>query len=318
VGTAGLLGLYPKRAAAEPPPETTRLRLAQTPVLCFAPQFVAEELLRLEGFTDVQYVKVAKGPYLALAAGEVDINTGMGQQFILQIDAGDPLVILAGTHAGCLALFATEHIRSVKDLKGKTVAVPGLGTSHHLIVASMAAYVGLDPRRDITFVTPPTAEAMQRLAEGKIDAMIGFRRERQELHARQIGHVVVNMTTDRPWSQYFCCMLAGSADFVRQHPVATKRAVRALLKANALCAQEPERVAQTLVDKGVTPHVGYAVQALKELPFGTWREYDAEDTVRFYALRLHEAGMIKSTPQKIIAQGTDWRFLNALKKELKG
>jgi NitT/TauT family transport system substrate-binding protein len=49
-----------------------------------------------------------------------------------------------------------------------------------------------------------------------------------------------------------------------------------------------------------------------------WRDYDPEDTVRFYALRLHEAGMLKSTPQKIIAQGTDWRFLNELKQELKG
>jgi NitT/TauT family transport system substrate-binding protein len=40
--------------------------------------------------------------------------------------------------------------------------------------------------------------------------------------------------------------------------------------------------------------------------------------VRFYALRLHEAGMIKAIPQKLIAQGTDWRFLNELRKELKG
>ena len=62
----------------------------------------------------------------------------------------------------------------------------------------------------------------------------------------------------------------------------------------------------------------YAAQALKDIPYRRWREYDSADTIRFYALRLHEAGMIKSTPQKLIAQGTDWRFLNELKKELKG
>jgi len=39
--------------------------------------------------------------------------------------------------------------------------------------------------------------------------------------------------------------------------------------------------------------------------------------VRFYTLRLHEVGMIKSNPTKLIAQGCDWRFLNELKKELK-
>jgi NitT/TauT family transport system substrate-binding protein len=317
-GTAGLLGLYPRSVAAEPPPETTRLRLVRSLSICSAPQFVADELLRLEGFTDVQYVTAAKGSYVALAAGEADINSGLGAQLILRIDAGDPLVVLSGIHAGCFELFATERIRTVKDLKGKTVAVPGMGTSHHLVVVSVAAYVGLDPRRDIAFVTPAPAEAMQLLAADKIDAMMGFPPEPQELRARQIGHVVFNMTTDRPWSQYFCCMLASNWDFVRRHPAATKRAVRAILKANALCAQEPERAAQILVDKGITQHYDYAVQALKELPYGTWREYDAEDTLRFYALRLHEAGMVKASPQKLIAQGTDWRFLTELKQELKG
>ena len=57
---------------------------------------------------------------------------------------------------------------------------------------------------------------------------------------------------------------------------------------------------------------------MKELPYHKWRDYAPEDTVLFYALRLHEAGMIKSSPQKILAQGGDWRFHNELKKELKG
>jgi NitT/TauT family transport system substrate-binding protein len=130
--------------------------------------------------------------------------------------------------------------------------------------------------------------------------------------------VLVNSTLDRPWSQYFCCMLVASQEFVRRHPIATKRALRALLKANTICTLEPERAAQLLVDKGYTERYDSALQTLKELPYATWREYNPEDSVRFYALRLHEAGMIKSTPQKIIAEGTDWRFLNELKQELKG
>jgi len=100
-------------------------------------------------------------------------------------------------------------------------------------------------------------------------------------------------------------------------PVATKRAIRAILKAADLCATEPDRVARTLVDRQFTPRYDYAVQMLRELPYGKWREYDPEDTIRFYALRLHEAGMLKSNPQKLIARATDWRFLNELKKEFK-
>jgi NitT/TauT family transport system substrate-binding protein len=73
-----------------------------------------------------------------------------------------------------------------------------------------------------------------------------------------------------------------------------------------------------MVEKGFTQRYDYALQAIKEIPYNQWREYSAEDTLRFYALRLHEVGMIKGTPQKLLAQGTDWRFFNELKKELKG
>ena len=137
------------------------------------------------------------------------------------------------------------------------------------------------------------------------------------MRARHIGHVIVNTAVDRPWSQYFCCMLGGNADYVRAHPVATKRVLRAILKSADLCATDPARAARRLVDGGFTARYDYALQALSELPYDKWREYDAEDTVRFYALRLHEVGMIKTTPQKIIANSTDWRFLNELKRELK-
>jgi NitT/TauT family transport system substrate-binding protein len=93
--------------------------------------------------------------------------------------------------------------------------------------------------------------------------------------------------------------------------------LRAILKATDLCAAEPEPTARRLVDRGVAPRYDYALQTLRENGYDKWREYDAEDTVRFYGLRLHETGLVKSTPQKIIADGTDWRFLDELKRELK-
>jgi NitT/TauT family transport system substrate-binding protein len=113
-------------------------------------------------------------------------------------------------------------------------------------------------------------------------------------------------------------MVAANRDFVERHPVASKRALRAILKATDICALEPTRAAQLMTERGYTPRYAYVLQTMEEVPYNRWREYDPEDTVRFYALRLQEAGMIKSTPQKIIAQGTDWRFFNELKQELKG
>jgi len=78
------------------------------------------------------------------------------------------------------------------------------------------------------------------------------------------------------------------------------------------------RAAQLLVDKDYVSRYDSALQTMEDVPYNNWRAYDPEDTVRFYALRLHEAGMIKSSPQRLIAQGTDWRFLKELKKEMQG
>jgi NitT/TauT family transport system substrate-binding protein len=208
-------------------------------------------------------------------------------------------------------------MRSIRDLKGKTIAVTDLGGGRHTFLTVVAAHVGLDPRKDFKVITHRAADAMRLLAEKKIDAFIASPPDAQELRGKRIGHIVVNSTVDRPWSQYFCCMIAGNQEFIRKHPAAAKRALRAILKATNICAVEPGQAARSLVDKKYAGSYGSALQVLNELPYGKWREYDPEDTVRFYALRMNEAGMIKSSPQKIIAQGTDWRFLNELKKELK-
>jgi NitT/TauT family transport system substrate-binding protein len=318
-GTAGLLGLKPDPLAAEPPPETTRIRLHRVPGICIAPQYLAEELLKAEGFTDVQYVTdEALDPGPLYAAGRADIGMSFVPLLLVNLDAGLPLVFLAGIHVGCFELFGNEQVRAIRDLKGRRVGVPALGSAHQLFLAAMAAYVGLDPQKDIHWVVHPVADSAQRLADGQLDALVGFPPVPQELRARKIGHVVVNSTLDRPWSQYFCCMVVGNRDFIRKHPVTTKRALRAILKATNVCALQPNHAAHFLVDRGFTPRYDYALQALKGIPYDTWPEYNPEDTVRFYALRLHEVGMIKSTPQKIIAAGTDWRFLNELKQELKG
>ena len=314
-GTAGLLGARSTPVAAEPPPETTRIRLLHTEVICYAPYYVAEELLRSDGFVDVQYVKSEQRAVEELARGKRDFVPGTAGQAMLH---GNGIVLLTGLHLGCYELFASDRVRRVRDLRGKTISITSLNSGRHVFLASMLAYVGLDPRKDVELVEIPPAESMRRLAEGKIDAFMAFPPEPLELRRRKIGHVLVNTLTDRPWSEYFCCMMMANRDFVRKYPVATKRALRAFLKAADLCALEPNRAARFLVDRGYTSDYDDALQTVKALPYGRWRELDPTDTVRFYALRLHEAGMIKATPQKLIAQGTDWRFLNELKKELKG
>jgi len=319
LSAAGSMGYVSSVLADEPPPETKRIRLAQIGGICVAPQYVAETILPNEGFSDVQYVKES-GPgqiYPRLAAGDIDISMAFIAPFVVQVEKGAPIVMLAGIHPGCFELFTSGGIKTITELKGKRISVPEAGSAHQLFISTILSHVGLNPQRDVEWVVHAPAESITQLAAGKVDALVGFPPVPQEMRARKIGHVILNSVADKPWSQYFCCVLAGNREFVKKNPVATKRAVRAILKGNHVCASEPEATAKFLVQRGFTPNYDYALQAVKELPYARWRDFNTEDSVRFIALRLQEGGYIKSSPKTILAKGTDWRFLNELKKELK-
>ena len=276
----------------EPPPETTTVRLAKNPVICIAPQYVVSDLLSAEGFTNVVYVQSDAGvaQSKALGNGDLDFTLHFSGPLLLQIDRGVSITFLAGIHVGCFELFVKEGIHSVADLKGRTVGIQALETSQHIFLSAMATLVGLNPVKDIEWVTSASVKPIELFAEGKIDAFLGFPPEPQRLRAQNIGRVIVNSAQDRPWSQYYCCMLAGNREFVRKNPIATKRIVRAMLRATDLCVSEPALVAQRMVDRGFTPRQDYAVQTLADVPYNRWRDYDPEDTIRFYALRCAKRG----------------------------
>jgi NitT/TauT family transport system substrate-binding protein len=248
-GFADVLYALPS-LGAEGTLETTTVRLGKPPGICITPQYVAEEFLRAEGFTDIRYVEGPAGATEALARGKTDFESNYASNFVRALDAGERITMLTGVHVGCFELFANEGIRNISDLKGKSVGVQALGSNGHALVTLMAAQVGLDPTKDIHWVTDPSIKPIELFEQGKIDAFLGFPPEPQDLRARHIGHVLVNTAVDRPWSQYFCCILAANADYARAHPVATKRVVRAILKAADLCANDPARAARQLVDGG--------------------------------------------------------------------
>ena len=116
-----------------------------------------------------------------------------------------------------------------------------LGGATHVFLAMLMVYIGRSPRKDVMIVAQPLREAMRLFEAQQVDAYIAAPPIAQELGAKKIGHVVVNSSVDHPWSQYFCCVVAGHRAFVQKHPVATKRALRTILKGADLCAREPER-----------------------------------------------------------------------------
>ena len=319
IGATAMLGLH-SIARAEPPPETKKIRLVKIPAICLAPEYVAEEFLRSEGFSEVEYVESDQATTPAmLQANRADVTVNTPPSLLPQLDAGQQQVALAGIHGGCYELFAHAKLRSIRDLRGKRVAVEVIGGStEYFYLASMAAYVGMDPRKDIEWLEGRSFDdTMKLFVEGKADAFLGFPPQPQQLRKKKIGHVIINTAQDRPWSEYFCCLITARAQFVNENPIAAKRACRAILKATDVCANEPERAARYIVAKGYEPSYDIALEVVKSLSYNRWRTYNVEDSLRFFGVRLHESGMIKTDPNKLIAQGTDWRFLNELKRELK-
>lgn len=319
LGAASLVGSS-GTTATDLPLETTKVRLVHAPGLCLAPQYIAEEFLRLEGFTEVEYARDwSTYPAKAIEEQRADFTQDAAWTFLPSVEAGRSVIALAGIHAGCYELFGSERVRRVQDLKGKTVAIPAVGSPDHMLLASMLAYVGIDPVQEVDWKTGPTgADAITLYLRGKADAYLAFAPQGYELRARKAGRAIVNIGVDRPWSQYFCCMVVGSREFTSRYPNATKRALRAFLKAADICASNPQQAARMLVDRGFESRYDVALQVLRELSYDRWRQSNPEDTLRFYALRLREAGMLKSSPTRIIAQGTDWRFLHQLQREMKG
>jgi NitT/TauT family transport system substrate-binding protein len=318
-GAAGLLTVRPSNAAGDPAPETTTVRLPRWigGAYCWAAPYLAGELLRAEGIKVFYFRGDPNVDHSVwITNGETDFSINYPAIHITSLEAGVPIKVLAGLHSGCLELIANDYVHSVADLRGKRVGVDSIGGASHVHLSLMAAYVGLDPVKDIEWVVQATNPA-ELFVDGKVDAFLGTPPQPQELRAKKIGHVIIDTTTDSPWSQHYCCMICGTTDYVNKYPVATKRILRAMFMAADLCASNPQLAAQQLTDQNFLPNYAYASQTLNDIRYDRWREYDPEASLLFYGLRMQEIGMIKSNPKKILAEGTDWRFLNELKRELK-
>jgi NitT/TauT family transport system substrate-binding protein len=296
---------------------TIRLPIFRTIGVCTAPLYLAEDFLKQEGFTSVQYFGAGQSLSIdSVASGVADITMQFSGPTILYIDGGKPVTMLAGVHVGCFVLFGSDKIKTISDLKGKTLAISQIGGPEHVYLASMLAQVNIDPVKDVTWQTGNAADTRQHFIDRKIDAIMAFPPVAQELFDKQIGHVIANSMVDKPWASYFCCMVTMNQNFVQNYPVATKAALRAVLNATDVCALHPDVAAKLMVKKGFAPDYKYALEAMEEIPYNRWRLYDPEDTVRFYSLLLNGVGMIKNAPDQIIQKGTNWSFLKELKIEM--
>ena len=99
---------------AEPPPETTSVRLPAFPKIsdCMTPIYISQDLLRAEGFTDITLVTEGTGPDSSdwIEHGELDFDWNYPPAHIRSIAKGVPITVLAGLHVGCLELIANDRV----------------------------------------------------------------------------------------------------------------------------------------------------------------------------------------------------------------
>ena len=298
--------------------------LAKGDYACAAPLLMARKFLLEEGFTDIQYYPT-EGKYSVISdnvlAGRTDLSLNFTAPLAVNVDRGDPLVMIGGANAACFEMYAAEPIRSLTDLRGKRIALYERDPQplDFAFVTSILQYIGLQVGRDVEVFAFPrsTGHSIEApFRSGVVDAVFANFPFSLTLRDTRAGNLILNSMTDRPWSEYVCCQVFTSRPFLEKNPVATRRALRAILRGVDICAREPERAAQALVDHGWVNFYQYALESTKMISYAAWRTYNSEDTIRFYSLGLGEAGVIKSTPDEIIKRGTDFRFLNELKKEL--
>lgn len=327
LGTAGALATscmqpgersaMPRLSASLGPAETATLRISVPPT-CDPAFFLAEPYLREEGFTDIQFVKGNASQ--AMASGGADLSSLFPPSLAAEVDAGNPVVALAGLHVGCIGLFAQKGTRDVRALRGKTIFVPGKDPRdfrYSFFVATLLE-AGIDPARDVNIVEAPAgADLVQMFRDGKSEAATVATQAMDKLRADGGFEMLVDYATDAPWSGHHCCLLTTTRSFLDMSPNAARRAVRAILRGTIDARTDLARGVQSMVERGVTKDYDGVLAHDRTLPYDTWRTVDPEVGIRFHAERLQRANVIKSSADEIVRKGTDWNALRQAQRELK-
>jgi len=299
-----------------PPPETTTIRIAHFP--CDAPIMAGERYLRQEGFTNIQIV----GPTTLASPARVDMAMYFSPIDIAAgLQEGQRIVALAGLHPGCAEIWAQPGIGSLRDLRGRTIVVRSKTLSDpYAYIAVVLRHAGIDPTRDVNFVVQPDANPLNLYLEGKNDAVYVASAGAAALRANPAnrGHVVHDMMMDDPWAKLDCCILVTAQDWYRAHPVAAKRAVRAIFRAADF--QPPDRAdaVQLVTDRGLFggPNNFNNVRTAANMVPSNWREIDLERSTRFFGQLLTDVGLLRVSVDDMV-RVLDLRILRELRAELK-
>jgi NitT/TauT family transport system substrate-binding protein len=196
----------------------------------------------------INFTGTAEVPVL-LASGQIDANQMMLASLGVLLNSGFDARVASGIHKGCLVIAVPvgSDIRSVEDLRGKTIGVPGLGSTPMVISKRVLTRAGIDASDEtgevefLAFGPGDLAVAMQ---NGSVDAIAIVEPGASVLVERGDARIIFDLGVDSKYRDEYCCVMVLNTQFAEGHPDVAARYVRALQKACEFIAQNPELTAR--------------------------------------------------------------------------
>ena len=286
------------------PGGTMKVRVGYIGLTCEAPIFTAVEkgFFKEEGL-DVELVRCQWATYKdALALGRFDVTHHLVMYFLKPIEQGLDVKFTGGIHRGCLRVQAGAKgdILTVRDLKGKTIGVPGMGTPPFMFATRVMAANGIDPSRDVKWRVYPAGELGLAIDRGLVDAVADSEPVGSLLLADGKVRNIADQAKDAPYKDEYCCAVLVNGKFFAKNPKATAAATRALLKAAKWVDTNPAAAARLSVEKKyIASNVNLNAHAISNLDYVP-SVRGAELAVLQSAKDMKAAGMLM--PQTDLAQ----------------
>jgi len=281
------------------PGQSNKVRVGYIGLTCEAPIFTAVEkgFFKEEGL-DVSLVKCDWKNYKdVLALGGYDVTHHLVMYFLKPIEQGLDVKFTGGIHRGCLRVQAPVNgkVRSVKDLKGKRIGVPGMGTPPFIFANRVLGANGIDPSREVNWLVFPAGELGLALDKGEVDAVADSEPIGSMLIAQGKVKNIADQAVDMPYADEYCCAVLVNGKFLARNPKASAAATRALLKAAKWVEANPRAAAELSVTKkyllSTVDQNTVSISHLRYVPSVS----GASNAVRLAAAEMQRAGMLRKS-----------------------
>lgn len=279
---------------------TTHLRLIYSPSLCAAPMYIAIEngYFEDEGLNVEQVTVDAAHVSEAIGADQVDVGMGLIGKLLQPLENGLPIKFTTGLHTGCTKLLVPgdSDIKSITDLKGKKIGVPGLADAATVVSKRSLSAAGIDvteQNMEVEFSVYSRNDLPQALENGAVDA-IALGDPTASIAEEQYGlTALIDTATDPEYKDEYCCAAFVTSKLAAENPAAAAAFTRAVQKASQWVQENPDETAKIIVDKQyISGDVDFCAQILKTYNYkpSVQGGYDA---LKQNAQELTEIGILK-------------------------